>query len=48
MRNKIRDEVKDAKFSILVDEAKDESNREQMAIVLRFVDVDGFLRERFF
>ncbi|KAK9284489.1 hypothetical protein L1049_023662 [Liquidambar formosana] len=48
MRNKIRDEVKDAKFSILVDEAKDESNREQMAIVLRFVDVDGFLREPFF
>ncbi|XP_058211521.1 uncharacterized protein LOC131323691 [Rhododendron vialii] len=30
------------------DEAKDTSNREQMVIVLRFVDVQGFLRERFF
>lgn len=48
VRNKIREEVGDAKFCILVDEAKDASNKEQMAIVLRFVDVQGFLRERFF
>ncbi|KAK3220026.1 hypothetical protein Dsin_013996 [Dipteronia sinensis] len=34
--------------SILVDETLDESNREQMAIILRFVDCDGFIRERFF
>ncbi|KAA8525173.1 hypothetical protein F0562_006963 [Nyssa sinensis] len=48
VRNKIRDEVGDAKFCILVDEARDESNREQMAIVLRFVDDGGFVREHFF
>ncbi|XP_059638073.1 uncharacterized protein LOC132279995 [Cornus florida] len=34
--------------SILVDEARDESKREQMALVLRYVDKDGFLQERFF
>ncbi|XP_042460160.1 zinc finger MYM-type protein 1-like [Zingiber officinale] len=48
MRIKIRDEVGDAKFCILVDEAVDESHRSQMAIVLRYVDCDGFVRERFF
>ncbi|KAL6565653.1 hypothetical protein OROHE_004708 [Orobanche hederae] len=48
VRNMIREEIGDAKFCILVDEAKDVANKEQMAIVLRFVDVDGFLRERFF
>ena len=44
----IREEVGDAKFCILVDEAVDVSSREQMAIILRFVDCDGFIRERFF
>ena len=48
VREKIRKEVGNAKFCILVDEAKDVSNKEQMAIVLRFVDVQGFLQERFF
>ncbi|XP_061999164.1 uncharacterized protein LOC133716472 [Rosa rugosa] len=48
VRTKIREEVGDAKFCILVDEAVDVSNREQMAIILRFVDCDGFIRERFF
>ncbi|XP_028077598.1 zinc finger MYM-type protein 1-like [Camellia sinensis] len=37
-----------AKYCIIVDEACDESKNEQMAIVLRFVDKDGFVRERFF
>jgi len=32
----------------MVDEARDESMKEQMAIVLRFVHKDGFVRERFF
>ena len=41
-------EVGNVKFCILVDEAKDASNKEQMTIVLRFVDVQGFLQERFF
>ena len=45
--NAIREEIGDAKFCIVVDEARDESVREQMAIVLRFVDKDGFVRERF-
>ena len=48
VRNKIREEVGDAKFFILVDEGTDEADSEQMAIVLRFVDIDGFLQERFF
>ncbi|XP_073153223.1 uncharacterized protein [Henckelia pumila] len=48
VRPKIRKEIGDAKFCILVDEARDASNKEQMAVVLRFVDSDGFLRERFF
>ncbi|XP_073061934.1 uncharacterized protein [Primulina eburnea] len=32
----------------LVDEAIDESRRSEMTIVLRYVDCDGFVRERFF
>jgi len=48
VRKKICEEVRDAKFCILVDEAKDASNKEQMAIVFRFVDIQGFVRERFF
>ena len=48
MREKIHEEIGDAKYCILVDEAKDESRKEQMALVLRFVDNDGFIRERFF
>ena len=42
VREKLREEVGNAKFCILVDEAKDASNKKQMAIVLRFVDVQGF------
>ncbi|KAL6205049.1 hypothetical protein ACLB2K_022313 [Fragaria x ananassa] len=48
VRRKIREEVGDAKFCLLVDEALDESSKEQMAIILRFVDSDGLVRERFF
>ncbi|XP_028079272.1 zinc finger MYM-type protein 1-like [Camellia sinensis] len=44
----IREEINDGKFFILVDESEDESKREQMAIVLRFVDKYGFIKERFF
>jgi hypothetical protein len=43
----IRDEISDAKFCLIVDET-DESMKEQMTIVLRFVDKNGFVRERFF
>ncbi|XP_030963705.1 zinc finger MYM-type protein 1-like [Quercus lobata] len=48
VRNAICKEIGDAKFCILVDEAWDESKREQMAIILRFVDKEGFIKERFF
>ncbi|XP_059448307.1 uncharacterized protein LOC132179584 [Corylus avellana] len=48
VRNKIHEDIGDSKFCIIVDEARDESKREQMAIVLRFVDKDGFIQERFF
>ena len=44
----IRDEIGDAKFCLIVDEVRDESMKEQMAIVLRFVGKNGFVRERFF
>ncbi|XP_008244301.1 PREDICTED: zinc finger MYM-type protein 1-like [Prunus mume] len=36
------------KYCILVDKSLDESGKEQMAIIPRFVDCDGFIRERFF
>ncbi|XP_073295896.1 uncharacterized protein [Primulina huaijiensis] len=48
VRDKIREEIGESKFCILVDEAIDESNKEQMAIILRYVDRDWFIRERFF
>ena len=44
----IREEIGDAKFCILVDEAHDESMKEQMAVVLRYVDIDGFVQEQFY
>ena len=48
VKKAIREEINDAKFCIMVDEARDESKKEQMAIVLRFVDKNGFIRECFF
>ena len=48
VQNAISEEIGDAKFCILVDEARDELKREQMAIILRFVDKNGFIKERFF
>lgn len=44
----IREEVGDAKYCLLVDEAINVSSMEQMAIILRFVDSLGKVRERFF
>ncbi|CAN1168549.1 Zinc finger MYM-type protein 1 [Linum perenne] len=38
VRCAIREEVGDASFSMLVDEAQDAAGREQMAIILRFVN----------
>ncbi|XP_062011181.1 uncharacterized protein LOC133727792 [Rosa rugosa] len=48
IKKAIWEEIDDSKFCIIVDEARDKSRKEQMAIVLRFVDKDGFIRERFF
>nr|XP_023884511.1 zinc finger MYM-type protein 1-like [Quercus suber] len=48
VRNAIREEIRDAKFCILVDEARDESKIEQMAIILRFFDKESFIKECFF
>jgi hypothetical protein len=48
IRKHIREEIGDYKFSILVDETCDVAKREQMTLVLRFVDEDGILQERFF
>lgn len=48
VRQYIRQEIGDSKFSILVDETCDASKREQMAVVFRFPDKEGLLQERFF
>jgi hypothetical protein len=43
----IREEIGNSKFCIMVDEARDESKKEQMAIVLRFVNKEGLIKECF-
>ncbi|XP_016648952.1 PREDICTED: zinc finger MYM-type protein 1-like [Prunus mume] len=49
VRKMIRDEIgEDEKFCILVDEALDDSKKEQMTIIIRFVSCDGHIQERFF
>jgi hypothetical protein len=37
--------IGDARFCLIGDEARDESRREQMTLVIRFVDISGFIRE---
>ena len=48
MKKAIREEIGDAKFCIMVDEARDEFMKEQIAMVFRYVDAEGFVKERFF
>ncbi|XP_021756189.1 zinc finger MYM-type protein 1-like [Chenopodium quinoa] len=48
VQDKIRTETGESKFCVILDESQDRELREQMAIVLRFVDHDGILKERFF
>ncbi|XP_023745466.1 uncharacterized protein LOC111893639 [Lactuca sativa] len=48
VRKMICAEINGGKFCLLVDEARDQSNKEQMSIVLRFLNKDGFIMERFF
>lgn len=48
IREKILHEVREAKFfSVIADEAADCSNKEQLPLVLRFVDSSGVIREEF-
>ena len=44
MKKAIREEIGDARFCIMVDEARDESMEEQMAVVFRYVDVEVFVK----
>ena len=48
VKKEIQEEISDAKFCIMVDEARDESMKEQMTVVFRYVDTKGFVKERFF
>jgi hypothetical protein len=47
VQSSIRHEIGDARFCLIVNNARDESKREQMTLVIRFVDRSGFIRERF-
>ena len=44
MKKAIREEIGDAKFCIIVDGASDESMNEQMTVVFKYVDVEGFVK----
>ena len=48
VKKAFQEEIGDAKFCIMVDEARDESMKEQMAVVFRYVDAKGFVKECFF
>ena len=43
----IYDDIVYATFCLIVDESRDDSRREQMALVIYFVDKDGFIRKHF-
>ena len=47
VKTSIKEELGNSKFSILVDECRDESKKEQMAVVLRFANIEGVIREHF-
>jgi hypothetical protein len=47
VQKSIREEIGDSKFCIMVDEARDESKKEQMTVVLRFVNKEGLIKEHF-
>ena len=48
LRKQICHNVRKANFfSILADESKDESKKEQLAIIVRYVDEEGIIHERF-
>jgi len=47
VQSSICHEIGDARFCLIVNEARDESKREQMTLVIRFVDRSGFIWEWF-
>jgi len=47
VKNHIHEQVGNSKFCIIVDEARDKK-KEQMALVLIFIDKNGNIQERFF
>ncbi|XP_038991908.1 uncharacterized protein LOC120115210 [Hibiscus syriacus] len=48
IRRTIREEIGEEKFCVIIDEAGDVSRKQQMAIILRYVDNFGLVKERFF
>ncbi|KAL6491731.1 hypothetical protein OROGR_034096 [Orobanche gracilis] len=48
VRRMICEEIGGGRFCLLVDEALDQSHKEQMSVVLRFVNKEGLIIERFF
>ncbi|KAJ9538686.1 hypothetical protein OSB04_031419 [Centaurea solstitialis] len=48
VRRMISEEIGNKRYCLLVDEARDESHKEQMSVVLRFVNKEGYIIERFF
>jgi hypothetical protein len=45
VQSSIHHEIGDARFCLIVDEARNESRREQMTFIIRFVDRSEFIRE---
>ncbi|XP_075503972.1 uncharacterized protein LOC142541300 [Primulina tabacum] len=48
VKNVIREEIAASKYCKVIDEVRDESKREKISIVLRFVDKNGCIQEHFF
>jgi hypothetical protein len=45
IQSSIRYEIGDARFYLIVDEARDESRRKQMILIIKFVDRSGFIQK---
>ncbi|KAG4128963.1 hypothetical protein ERO13_D09G051250v2 [Gossypium hirsutum] len=48
VRHKIREDIGDSKFCIIIDEARDESKKEKMTIALRYVHEKEIIKYNFF
>ena len=48
VKKAILEEIGDAKLCIIVDEARDKSMKEQMVVIFRYIDAEGFVKEPFF